>query len=329
VSVPAGPAKPRTPLERQAKSLEDSGRKAAAGWVGDSRVKGAVSALWPDFQSLMDQLGLSEGQFAAGALWILGSRTIRAQGKRLIVGSNPFEGLPEERRVPAQLIAARVRLGIAELADRLRKDDVGLDPVRHVPPSEDRPDGLSFSADHFYLLYLLCCDIPLEGRSGAEIAADLPALPTGSFESIDDVLHVSDHAHERDVRGLYSMRAAWRRQQGQQQLRQPYAGGRARRPVEWQRRARAAIEALLRGDPSLKAIDLHRVWGGEVPVDQLKRGRPGTELWQWFAECARAVDPPAKRWDGWSGKGHEPEAPHPRLATLERYFREARGAISG
>jgi len=247
----------------------------------------------------------------------------------LVEESNPFLELPEERRLPAQLIAAPLRLGIAELAEQLRKDEVGLDPVRHVAPEPDRPDGLLFSADHFFLLYLLWRDVPLEGRSGAEIAADLPALPTGSFERAGDVLHISDHAHERDVRGLYSMRTAWRRQQSQRQLRKPYGGGRARRRVEWQRRARVAIEALLQQEPDLRAVDLHRVWGGKVPVDRLKRGRPGAELWQRFDKYAREVDPPAKRWDGWSGEGAGPEAPHPEMATLERYFREARRAISG
>jgi hypothetical protein len=325
----ADPSQPRTTLERQAKSLEDSGQKAAAGWVGDPRVREVIGEMRPDFQLAADRLGLDEGLVIAGALRILGGSFARAQGDRLIEEPNPFADWPQERLALAGMIAAVLRLSIADVAERLQHDGVSLDPVRHIAPDQAAPDGLLFSADHFYLLLLLWGDIPLEGRSGAEIAADLQALPTGSFERTGDASHTSDHANERDVRGLFSARAAWRSQQGQESLRKPYSGGRPRRRAEWQRRAIAAIEVLLREDPGLHAVDLHRVWGGNEPVAQFKRGRPGTELWCRFERLARTLDPPAERWDGWSGEGAGPEAPHPTLATVEAYFRDARRAISG
>ncbi len=248
---------PRTPLERHAKRAEDAGRKAAAGWLGHRAVAAHVTALRPAFQALVARLGLGDEATNEAALHIMGGRVVHPDGRE---STNPFASWPEERLAPARYLAGAVRWLVAQLTAALIDEGVPLQRVIDDPADADH---YGFSADHFYLTLLLWRDVPLDGRSGAEIAADLPALPTASWEHNSDALRISDHATEQDLRDVFALRAAWRTAHGARRLPKPYAGGERRRTRQDTLRLRAALRALVARHPGLTVGALLALSGGE------------------------------------------------------------------
>ncbi|MGO9181159.1 MAG: hypothetical protein ACLQBX_07415 [Candidatus Limnocylindrales bacterium] len=180
--------RPATPEEQAAAHLDASQRLAVGLWAGDPRVTLVVLELRPHFHEQLDQLGLEDpDEQAQAALRILGIGSVLPNGTERL---NFFAAWPEERLALARQIAAGVRVAISQLVAVLR-DGAGVTviaPVEHVPPDEDSPDGLRFRGDHAALLELLWLDIPLEGRSGAEIAGDLPVIGTVGWERDGSVL---------------------------------------------------------------------------------------------------------------------------------------------
>jgi hypothetical protein len=267
---------PRTPLERRAKRAEDSGRKAAAGWLGHRAVATRVTALRPSFQTLVAQLGLAEEEINEAALHLMGGRMVHPNGEE---SANPFASWPEERLEPARYLAGAVRWLVATVTAQLRELKVPMAPVIDDPYYADHH---GFSADHFYLALLLWRDVPLDGRSGAEIAADLPALPTASWEDQSDAVRVSDHASEQDLRDVFALRAAWRTAHGARRLPKPYAGGGRRRSGQEPGRdaRRAALAEVLQIHPGVSAGRLRATWGGSpsTPGGRL-RSRLGLQPW--------------------------------------------------
>lgn len=268
--------KPRTPLERRAYRAEESGRQAAAGWVGQSALAAKIGALRPAFQEMVARVGLRDEDINEAALHIMGGRVVHPDGRE---STNPFASWPEERLAPALYLAGAVRWLVAAVTAELRELGVPIQPVVDDPYYEDH---YGFSADHFYLTLLLWRDVPLDGRSGAEIAADLPALPTASWEHNSDALRISDHATEQDLRDVFALRAAWRTSHGERRLRKPYAGGRARRSGREPSRdaRRAALAEVLSAFPGVSAGRLRATWSGTLstPGGRL-RSRLGLQPW--------------------------------------------------
>lgn len=177
-----------TPEEQAAAHLDASQGLAVALWAGDPRVTPVVVELRPYFREQLDQLRLDDpDEQARAALGILGISSVLPNGTER---PNVFSTWPEERLAPARLIAAAVRVAIAQLVDVVR-DGAGVTaiaPIEYVPPDPDTPDGLRFRGDHAALLQLLWLDIPLEGRTGAEISADIPVIGTVGWERDGSVL---------------------------------------------------------------------------------------------------------------------------------------------
>lgn len=175
--------------------------------------------------------------------------------------ANPFADWSTDRLAEAGRVALRVRHLLAVTAERLRIDGVvGLHAVQDDPHYVDRR---GFSGDHLALLLLLWLEIPLEGRSGAQIAAVLPAMPTVGWYRDDDAMSVTDHASERDLRDVFALRRAWRLGQGRPPIPKPYAaGGRRAKPrAEPVRDARRkAVARVAARFPEVNAHQLRASW---------------------------------------------------------------------
>lgn len=271
------PLEPRTPLEKRAKRAEESGPSAAAGWLGEPFVASAMARLRPDVRQLVLLLGLDERDDVTEALaTVMGFATVDPSGSE---STNPFAGWPEERLATARFVAGDIREVVASLTADARSAGLRLQPVTDNPTPGDR---FGFSADHFYLLLLLVSDLPLAGRSGAEIAAELPPLPTVHWERTGDVLRASDHATERDVRDVYALRAAWRRTRGEGHIQKPYAAGGQRRGRDQPGRdeRRVALAEVLVVFPEVTAPKLRATWDSapSTPGGML-RGLLGLQPW--------------------------------------------------
>jgi hypothetical protein len=263
------PRKVRTPLEKRAKRAEESGSSAAAGWLGEPFVASAMARLRPDFYPIVQLLGLDERDDVTEALaTVLGFTTVHPGGSE---STNPFATWPEERLAFARFVAGGIRKVVASLTADAQAAGVRLEAVSDDPSFED---GLGFSADHFYLLLLLASDIPLAGRPGAEIAAELPPLPTVHWERTGDILRASDHATEQDMRDVFALRAAWRRTRGEGHIRKPYAAGGLRSAGNEPSRdaRRAALAQVLVVHPQVTAPQLRATWtaGPSTPGGQLR-----------------------------------------------------------
>jgi hypothetical protein len=179
-----GPLEARAPsrAEHAAAQLEDSARRAVARWAGDPRVTSLVATLRPLFRDRLDELGLEDpDEQAEAALRMLGIGTVLPDGTE---EPNLFATWPEERLASARFTALAIRAAVAIFVARLR-DQHGvsaIEPVQHVSPDESTPDGLRFGGDHGALLQLLWLNIRIDGRTGTEIAADVPVIGTVGWD---------------------------------------------------------------------------------------------------------------------------------------------------
>lgn len=236
--------------------LDESSRRAAADWIGRPPVADIVEEARPTFQDIASRLGLS-GELASAALHVMGGRAIYPDGSE---SANPFADWSPERLEQGGLVAAAMRRIVAIVTDDLRRLDVLVDAVG---TDETVPDGHRFTANHVYLAWLLWSDLPLAGRTGAEIAADLPGvLPTGHWLTNAPALLLDDYASEQDTRDVYALWTAWRGQRGERRLHKAYAGG---QPVEERRRAkrREALRAVLAKYPDVTAGKIHATWDSD------------------------------------------------------------------
>ncbi len=246
------------PLGARAKRVEDSGRAAAAGWLGSEHVIALVSGLRPDFHAIVDGFGFrSRIKIVTATAVIMGLNGVNLDHSEWI---NPFLAWTAQRRDAGQWKVLEARRLIANLSHYLRRDGVRL---QAVAPDREYSDGLGFAPDHFYLTLLLWLDIPLVGRTGTQIAADLPALPTVGWERTGPDMQVTDHANEQDVRDVFALRRSWRAANGQRPIRKPYAHGGRRvspdRGAERERR-RDALRIVLRDYPDVNANRLRATW---------------------------------------------------------------------
>jgi hypothetical protein len=153
-----------------------------ARWAGDPRVTSLVATLRPTFRQRLDELGLEDpDEKAEAALRMVGIGTILPDGTE---EPNLFATWPEERLAPARFTALAIRAAIAVFVARLRDEHgvTAIAPVERVPADERTPDGLRFRGDHAALLQLLWLDIQIDGRTGTDIAADVPVVGTVGWD---------------------------------------------------------------------------------------------------------------------------------------------------
>jgi hypothetical protein len=246
------------PEEQAAAHLDASARRKIARWAGNPILVQAVNELRPDFRALLDEIGINAtDEKLLAAARILGLSLVDPDGIEL---PNPFATWPPERRGPAQLIASSLRTGVAELVERLCSSGVaGLSGVEHVTSDADTPDGLSFGFDHLELFLLFWLDIPLEGRSGAEIAADLPMLGNVGWERGRSVLLVGD-ASQPDILAGDTLRRVFLRR-SEQASAPEQAEDTAARYRFADPKTRAGVEAEF--EPPSDPIERHKLpgWG--------------------------------------------------------------------
>lgn len=97
---------PLTPLERRAERAQDSGRSAAAGWLGNLEVAAAMAVLRPGFREIVAPLALDDAGDVLGAVAvIMGFAAVDQHG---LESANPFLSWPEERLAPARHIASGI-----------------------------------------------------------------------------------------------------------------------------------------------------------------------------------------------------------------------------
>lgn len=247
---------------RRARRLDSSARAALAGWLGDPKVRGLVAYFRPDIQTLLEPFGFTgEIKIVSAAGVLLGLTGVTLNGSEW---RNPFLGWSPERLTEGGLVALRLRHVLAVMVERLCIEGVALQAVENDPHYSDER---GFSADHLALLVVLWLDIPLEGRTGAEIAAELPALATVGWYRDDGGITTSDHAHERDVRDVFALQRVWREKHGRPPIRKPYArGGKRRKPHKERIRdqRRTALAAVTRRYPDLTAGQLLATWGRDA-----------------------------------------------------------------
>jgi len=272
------PRRSLSTLKQRTRRLEEGGRAALAGWVGQPVVTEVVTALRPEVQALVEGFELADDNAiitAAGVLTsVAGLHLDRSEWP------NPFLAWTAQQRDAAQPAVMQLRRLLANLTMQLRKVGIGIDAV-----SDDAEfnDHYGFSADHLHLLVLLWLPIPLVGRSGAEIAAELPVLPTVGWERHGDALNVSIHATDREVRDAFALRRVWKEGQGEQPLAKPYArGGTRRRPrAEPVRDARGrAVGSVAERFPEVTAGELRDSWQGDASTaGGLLRQNLGYQPW--------------------------------------------------
>lgn len=173
---------PETPEEHAAAQVDASQRRSLARWVGDPRVTPLVATLRSLFREKLDQFGLEDpGEQAEAALHMLGIGTVLPDGTE---EPNLFATWPEERLAPARFTALAIRAALAVFVAKLRDEHgvTAIAPVQKVSPDEGTPDGLGFRGDHSALLQLLWLDIRIDGRTGTEIAADVPVIGTVGWD---------------------------------------------------------------------------------------------------------------------------------------------------
>ena len=250
-------------LKRRAGRLEASGQAALAGWLGEPKVVAVVSHFRPDVQALLEPFGFHDKADVISAAGVLTGMTGRTpEGEEW---PNPFVDWSAERLAHGGLIARMLRGTLALTTERLR-----IEGVLRLQAVEDNPryvDRRGFAGDHLALLLLLWLDIPLEGRTGAEIASDLPAMPTVGWYRDDGDMSITDHADERDVRDAFALRRAWQVEQGRPPIPRPYARGgtRAKPRAEPARDARRkAVATVVARFPEVTAGQLRASWGEDA-----------------------------------------------------------------
>lgn len=185
-----GVRRPETPEEKATTQLEDSTRRAIAGWVADPRVAALISEARPFARKLLDQLGIddpAEQGVAARQILSLGP----ADG-HCICQPDPFEAWPAEGGAPAPYVARAIRAAVWLVVSGLQDRGLtALRPVEEVAIDDQAPDGLRFDDDHVAILLLLWLDVPLEGSPAAHKAAadeigDRPPTPIRMWTSKGD-----------------------------------------------------------------------------------------------------------------------------------------------
>jgi hypothetical protein len=251
---------PNSSIQRRAERAQKAGRRSAASWVGHPSVAAMVHGVRPSFQKVVATFELPPDQVTEAALHIMGGRRINvADGT---VDKNPFALWAGDRLEVAKVAAGAVRSTVADLTAELRALGVPIQSVVDEPAYADRN---GFTADHFYFCWLLWSDIPLHGRSGAEIAADLPALPTVAWDEASRALHTSDHTSQRDMSDVFAVSEAWRQAHGGVRIKRAYPAHR-NSPQET-KDLRKSLTDLVHRDPSLTPSRLlEAVRGNDGPA---------------------------------------------------------------
>ena len=298
-----------SPEEQAAVHLDASARRMVARWAGNPLLVQAVNELRPDFRTLLDELAIDAAdEKLLVAARMLGLGPVDQDGIEL---PNPFAAWPPERRAPAQLIASRLRTGLAELVERLCSSGVGgLSRIEHVTPDADTPDGLAFSFDHLELLSLLWLDIPLDGRSGTEIAADLPMLGNVGWVRGRSVLLVGD-ASQPDLLAGDTLRRAFLRRSEQPET--PEAADTAAAVYRFADAEFRLDQSMPDFEPPANAIERHRLpgWTGLAEAFYLAKHPPrrpprrvGRPRGPYVILTRGEIEKPYRRL--WSQEGHRP-----------------------